>query len=83
MAKDSRLKRISRTTELAEGQARETHNEGRRVFTFEAGKSFRSPTEGVAEAIEAIGWRLEHVTHVSSFFMSPGRPIGHYLFRRI
>jgi hypothetical protein len=76
MAKDSPLKRV-------EGQAREAYEQGRQVFIFEAGNRF--PTEGLAEAIEAIeaiGWRLEHVSHVSSV-RSPGHPIGYYLFRRI
>ena len=83
MAKDSHLKRFSRNVERAEGQAREAFDEGRQVFIFEAGKSFRYATEGVAEAIETIGWRLKHVSHVSSFVMSPGIPIGYYVFRRI
>ncbi len=74
MAKDSPLKRV-------EGQAREAYDPGRQVFIFEAANRF--PTEGVAEAIEAIGWRLEHVSHASSFARSPGHPIGYYLFRRI
>ncbi len=77
MAKDSPLKRV-------EGQAREAYQQGRQVFIFEAGNRF--PTEGLAEAIEAIeaiGWRLEHVSHASSFARSPGHPIGYYLFRRI
>jgi hypothetical protein len=84
MAKDLPSKRVSKSTELAKGQAREAYDQGRQVFNFEAGN--RVPTEGLAEAIEAIeaiGWRLEHVSHVSSFFRSPGQPIGYYLFRRI
>ncbi len=86
MAKDSQLKRISRNVESAEGQAREAYDEGQQVFIFEAGKSFLSATEGVAEAIEAIeaiGWRLKHVSHVSSYMTSPRHPIGYYVFRRI
>ncbi len=77
MVKDSQFERV-------EGQSREAYEQGRHVFIFEAGNRF--PTEGVAEAIEAIeaiGWRLEHVSHVSSFSRSPGHPIGYYLFRRI
>ncbi len=81
MAKDSQLKRISRNVESAEGQAREAFDEGRQVFIFEAGNRF--PTEGLAEAIEAIGWRLDRVSRVSSFTRSPGHPIGYYVFRRI
>ena len=84
MAKDSQLKRISRNVESAKGQAREAYDQGRQVFIFEAGNQF--PTEGLAEAIEAIeaiGWRLEHVSHASSFTRSPGQPIGYYVFRRI
>ena len=80
MAKDSQLKRISRNVESAEGQAREAYDEGQQVFIFEAGKSFLSATEGVAEA---IGWRLKHVSHVSSYMTSPRHPIGYYVFRRI
>ncbi len=86
MAKDSPSKRVSRNTERAEGEARKAYDEGQQVFIFEVGKSFRSATEGVAEAIgaiEAIGWRLEHVSHASSFSRSPGQPIGYYVFRRI
>ena len=85
MAKDSQLKRVSRNAELAEGQAREAYDDGRQVFIFEAGASFRSATVGVAEAIEAIeaiGWRLKHVSHVSKFAISP-QAIGYYVFRRI
>ncbi len=80
MAKDSQLKRISRNVESAEGQAREAYDEGQQVFIFEAGKSFLSATEGVGEAIEAIGWRLKHV---ASYMTSPRHPIGYYVFRRI
>jgi hypothetical protein len=80
MAKDSPSKRVSRNTERAEGEARKAYDEGQQVFIFEVGKSFRSATEGVAEA---IGWRLEHVSHASSFSRSPGQPIGYYVFRRI
>jgi hypothetical protein len=84
MAKDLPSKRVSKSTELAKRQAREAYDQGRQVFIFEAGNRF--PTEGLAEAIEAIesiGWRLEHVSHASSFARSPGHPIGYYLFRRI
>ena len=84
MAKDLPSKRVSKSTELAKRQAREAYDQGRQVFIFEAGNRF--PTEGLAEAIEeieAIGWRLEHVSHASSFTRSPGQPIGYYLFRRI
>ena len=81
LAKDSQLKHISRNVESAEGQAREAYDQGRQVFIFEAGNRF--PTEGLAEAIEATGWRLEHVSHASSFTRSPGHAIGYYLFRWI
>ncbi len=82
--KDLPSKPVSKSTELAKRQAREAHDQGRQVFIFEAGNRF--PTEGLAEAIEAIesiGWRLEHVSHASSFTRSLGHPIGYYLFRRI
>ncbi len=84
MAKDLPSKRVSKSIELAKRQAREAYQQGRQVFIFEAG--IRFPTEDLAEAIEEIeasGWRLEHVSHASSFARSPGHPIGYYLFRRI
>ncbi len=62
--------------------ARRTTKAGRYSFV-EAGNSLRSATESVAEAIEAIGWRLRNVSHISSFLMTMGRPFGYYVFRRI
>ena len=70
--------------EQVEGDARAAHDAGNELFIFEAGTSFRSATAGVAEALEAIegiGWRLEHVSHVWSTSGS-NHAVGYYVFRR-
>lgn len=70
--------------DLAAGPAQEAFDAGQQFFVFEAGSSFRSAVEGVAEAlaaIEGVGWRLEHVSHVWSTSMG-NHAIGYYVFRR-
>ena len=70
--------------ELAADEAQQAWDDGRQFHILETGSSFRSATAGVVEAletVEAIGWKLEHVSHVWSTDMS-NHAIGYYLFRR-
>jgi hypothetical protein len=70
--------------EIVSGAAQEAFDAGQQFFVFEAGSSFRSAVEGVAEALEAIegiGWHLEHVSHVWSTSMG-NHAVGYYVFRR-
>jgi hypothetical protein len=70
--------------DLATGPAQQAWDNGSTVFLFEAGSSFRDAVKGVAEAIEAvegIGWRLQHMSHVWSS-SGGNHAIGYYLFRR-
>jgi hypothetical protein len=70
--------------DMVKSEAQEAFNLGKRFFVFEAGSSFRSATKGVAdalEAIESIGWHLEHVSHVWSTDAS-NHAVGYYVFRR-
>ena len=78
-----RLKGTSKA-EQVEGDARAAHDAGNEFFIFEAGSSFRSATVGVSdalEAIEGIGWRLEHVSHVWSTTLA-NHAVGYYVCRR-
>jgi hypothetical protein len=59
-------------------------DEGRRFFILSAGSSFGGQIAGVAEQLEAVedlGWRLEHVSHVWSSSMA-NHAVGFYVFRR-
>lgn len=70
--------------ELGSAEAQKAWDAGRRFFLWEAGSSFRSATAGVAEAlesIEAIGWKLDQMSHVWSS-SGGNHAVGYYLFRR-
>ena len=69
---------------VAAANAKKAWDEGRRFYLYEAGSPLSSAVMGVAEAleaVEAIGWRLEHMSHVWSTTMG-NHTIGYYLFRR-
>jgi len=77
------LKGVSKA-ELGSDDAQKAWDTNQMFFLWEAGSSFRSATKGVAEAleaIEAVGWRLEHMSHVWSDTMA-NHAVGYYLFRR-
>lgn len=77
------LKGVSKS-DRGQDSAQQAFDRGQTVFLWEAGSSFGDPVKGVAEAIQAIeevGWRLEHMSHVWSSSMS-NHAIGYYLFRR-
>ncbi len=75
---------LKKKADVTAEEAQEAWDTGQQFFMLEAGTSFRSAVKGVPEAletVEAIGWRLEHVSHVWSTDLS-NHAIGYYLFRR-
>ncbi len=62
--------------------ARRAVEEGRTVFLAEIGSSLKAnEVSGVAEDIEAQGWRLDQMSYVWSTALS-NHPVGFFLFRR-
>jgi hypothetical protein len=71
--------------ESAAKDAQRALEEGRSIFVWQSAKMMGDLVRGTAEAIEAIeavGWHLEHVSH---YFDTRGlnRAVGIFTFRKV